>query len=243
MRVLVTTTRSWHLERTALAFSARQALAGFWMADRNRLGVPPALYRRCWPYHLAMKPFYHLAAPDIGRNMRPIGSWASGGPGCVLRLRSARCPEFQRRPRPSSASPASSSTTPDKLGALKIVDCPNSHPTTYFGFWQRECDLWCPGERVPIPRWMFARMNREIERADLVLVAVHVLQGIDGVERDPAGKGAGQPVRGRWRGFPKARDPPPSPGSSMSAPSACAKDTNTSSARSASSKSACRRRN
>ena len=35
MRVLLTTTRSWHLDRTALAFSAREALAGFWMADRN----------------------------------------------------------------------------------------------------------------------------------------------------------------------------------------------------------------
>jgi glycosyltransferase involved in cell wall biosynthesis len=34
---------------------------------------------------------------------------------------------------------------------------------------QRECDIWCPGEKAPIPRWMFARMNRELERADLVL--------------------------------------------------------------------------
>jgi glycosyltransferase involved in cell wall biosynthesis len=34
---------------------------------------------------------------------------------------------------------------------------------------QRECDIWCPGEKVPIPRWMFARMNRELERADLIL--------------------------------------------------------------------------
>ena len=52
---------------------------------------------------------------------------------------------------------------------LKVVDCPNSHPTSYYGFWQRECDLWCPGEKVPIPQWMFARMNRELERADLIL--------------------------------------------------------------------------
>ena len=58
----------------------------------------------------------------------------------------------------------------DKVGALKVVDCPNSHPLTYHGFWQRECDLWCPGERVPIPRWMFARMNRELELADLIIV-------------------------------------------------------------------------
>lgn len=58
----------------------------------------------------------------------------------------------------------------EKIGALKVVDCPNSHPTSYHGYWQRECDLWCPGEKVPIPRWMFARMNRELERADLIIV-------------------------------------------------------------------------
>jgi glycosyltransferase involved in cell wall biosynthesis len=52
---------------------------------------------------------------------------------------------------------------------LKVVDCPNSHPVSYYGFWQRECDLWCPGEKVPIPQKMFARMNRELQRADLVL--------------------------------------------------------------------------
>ncbi len=54
--------------------------------------------------------------------------------------------------------------------ALKVVDCPNSHPTTYFGYMQRECDIWCPGEKMPIPRWMFARMNQELERADMVIV-------------------------------------------------------------------------
>jgi glycosyltransferase involved in cell wall biosynthesis len=57
----------------------------------------------------------------------------------------------------------------DRTGALKIVDCPNSHPTSYYGYMQRECDLWCPGEKVPIPRWMFARMNRELEAADVVV--------------------------------------------------------------------------
>ena len=52
---------------------------------------------------------------------------------------------------------------------LKVVDCPNSHPTSYYGYWQRECDLWCPGEKVPIPQWMFARISRELRRADLIL--------------------------------------------------------------------------
>jgi glycosyltransferase involved in cell wall biosynthesis len=58
----------------------------------------------------------------------------------------------------------------EAAGALKVLDCPNSHPLTYYGFWQRECDLWCPGEKVPIPQWMFARMHQEIEMADLIIV-------------------------------------------------------------------------
>ena len=138
------------------------------MADRNRHGIPSALYRRCWPYHLVMKPFYHLT-PQIWQEYATY--WLIGFWRAWLRagLRSPRCPEFQA----GQAIVGFASELFDRaeeLGALKVVDCPNSHPTTYFGFWQRECDLWCPGEKVPIPRWMFARMNREIERADLVVV-------------------------------------------------------------------------
>src|SRR5207249_4492401 len=57
----------------------------------------------------------------------------------------------------------------DQMGALKVADCPNSHPVTLQREWQRECDAWCPGQQVPIPRWMFARMTGELERADVVL--------------------------------------------------------------------------
>jgi glycosyltransferase involved in cell wall biosynthesis len=57
----------------------------------------------------------------------------------------------------------------ERNGALKVIEVPNSHPTSAYGYMQRECDIWCPGEKVPIPRWMFARMNRELERADLIL--------------------------------------------------------------------------
>jgi len=58
----------------------------------------------------------------------------------------------------------------DRMGALKVLECPNSHPTSYYGFWQRECDIWCPDEKVVVPRTMFARMNRELGRADLIAV-------------------------------------------------------------------------
>src|SRR5262249_38761297 len=46
----------------------------------------------------------------------------------------------------------------------------NSHPMTAYGIWQRECDLWCPGEKVPVPQWLFARQHRELDRADLIIV-------------------------------------------------------------------------
>jgi glycosyltransferase involved in cell wall biosynthesis len=57
----------------------------------------------------------------------------------------------------------------ERTGALKVMDATSSHPTSSYGFWQRECDIWCPGRRPGVPRWLFARANRELERADLIL--------------------------------------------------------------------------
>ncbi len=209
MRVLLATTRSWHLDRTALAFSAREALAALWMSDRNRVGIPEALFRRCWPYHLAMKPLYHLA-PQIWDERATywfIGFWKAW---LRRRLRPGRCPEFQA----AQAIVGFGSEVfdyADRVGALKIVECPNSHPTTYFGFWQRECDLWCPGERVPIPRWMFARMNREIERADLVLVASTFCKESMALNGIPLAKVLVNPFGADGAVFQKRADPPTKP--------------------------------
>jgi glycosyltransferase involved in cell wall biosynthesis len=76
----------------------------------------------------------------------------------------------------------------DKTGALKVVDCPNSHPMTYYGSWQRECDLWCPGEKVPVPQSIFARMNRELERADVIIVQSNHCRDSMLLNGIPAGK-------------------------------------------------------
>lgn len=168
MQVLLVTTRSWHLQQTAKAFAARQSLGGLWMADKNEAGLASNQYLRCWPYHLAIKPLYH-GTPQI---------WSERATYFLLplyiqwlrrKLRSARCPKFDVA-QAIMGFASELFDEADKRGALKVVDCPNSHPTTYHGYWQRECDLWCPGERVPIPRWMFARMNRELERADMIIV-------------------------------------------------------------------------
>jgi len=163
LKVLLTTPGGWWLPHPAKAFEARGALAGLWISGKNSTGIAPEHFRRCWPFHLAMKPLYHCA-PQIWQEKLfyaclPI--WKTW-------FRSQHFPDYN-----VTQAIMGFATEPfnraEKTGALKVVDCPNSHPTTYYGYWQRECDLWCPGEKVPIPQWMFARMNRELERADLVL--------------------------------------------------------------------------
>jgi glycosyltransferase involved in cell wall biosynthesis len=152
-----------HLPNTARTFADRDALAGLWISNKNSTRLPAEKFHRCWPFHLALKPFLHCA-PQIWEEkafyaLFPI--WKRW----LLSQHFPKCDVVQ--------AIMGFATEPfdlaEKSGALKVVDCPNSHPTTYFGYWQRECDLWCPGEKVPIPHWMFARMNRELQRADLVL--------------------------------------------------------------------------
>ncbi len=162
-KILVASCGAWWLNHPAKAFEIRDSLAGLWISNKNITGIATKRFRRCWPFHLAMKPFYHLA-PQIWQEHLFYGffpiwrAWLKGQSwpevNVVQAILGFGSELFDHA---------------DKIGALKVADCPNSHPVTYYGFWQRECDVWCPGEKVPIPRWMFARMNRELDRADLIL--------------------------------------------------------------------------
>ena len=161
--VLLASPGGAHLPNTARAFAERDALAGLWISNKNSTRLSAEKYRRCWPFHLALKPFLH-GAPQIWAEKAfyaffPIWkTWflSQDFPECdvVQAIAGFATEPFDRA---------------EKTGALKVADCTNSHPTTYYGYWQRECDLWCPGEKVPVPRWFFARMKRELERADLIL--------------------------------------------------------------------------
>jgi glycosyltransferase involved in cell wall biosynthesis len=166
MKVLLATCASWHLRQTARAFQNRDALAGLWITDKNGAGIPPEKYRRGWPFQLAMKPFYHFASENISERMmyRCIGFWK-------FWARSQLAASF---PHYDAVQTIAGYGTEffdhaDRSGALKILDCANSHPVTYHGHWQRECDDFCTGEKIPIPSWFFERMSREIARADVVL--------------------------------------------------------------------------
>jgi glycosyltransferase involved in cell wall biosynthesis len=163
-RALLACCGAWALRPTAKALSQRNALAGLWISDKNSTGIPKEEYRRCWPFHLAIKPFYHFGPQTLQEKLfyafLPIWkAWLA----------------VQHPPQYNVVHAIMGYATEifdmaERCDALKVICCANSHPTSYYGSWQRECDIWCPGEKVPVPRWMFARMNRELERADLILV-------------------------------------------------------------------------
>jgi glycosyltransferase involved in cell wall biosynthesis len=173
MRLILTACGPAHLRPIAKALDDREALAGLWIPDKNTSGIPRERFRRCWPYHLAMKPFYHLAPlglkEKIALALFPI--WASW-------VRHQTPPPFD------AVFGILGHATPifdvaERSGALKILDATNSHPTSFYGFWQRECDLWCPGAKPGLPRSLFARANREIERADVILCpSTYVLESM-----------------------------------------------------------------
>jgi glycosyltransferase involved in cell wall biosynthesis len=163
MQVLIVTCGAAHLPQIARACQNRGALAGLWISYKNRNGIAPEKFRRSWLFHLATKPFYYLPSAGAREKMHhlmfPFWRWWMNW----------------QTPPPFDAVHAllGYGTEPfdlaDRTGALKVIDASSSHPTSSYGFWQRECDLWCPGTRPGVPRWLFARANRDIERADVVL--------------------------------------------------------------------------
>jgi glycosyltransferase involved in cell wall biosynthesis len=163
MQFILTACGAAHLRPIARGLQDRGALAGLWICDKNNTGIAPEKYRRCWPYHLMMKPFYHLAplGPTEKMSLLLFGVWASW-------IRHQKAPPFDVA-YAIMGHGTELFDIAERTGALKVIDATSSHPTSYYGFWQRECDLWSPGSRVGIPRWLFARCNRELERADLIL--------------------------------------------------------------------------
>lgn len=152
-----------HLRPVARALQDRDALAGLWICDKNSTGVSPGKFRRCWPYHLAMKPFYHLTSIGF-REQMAIRCW----PIWAAWVKRQTPPAFDVA-YACMGQGAELFEIAERTGALKIVDASSSHPTSFYGFWQRECDLWNPGSRVALPRWLFTLCNQDLERADLIL--------------------------------------------------------------------------
>jgi glycosyltransferase involved in cell wall biosynthesis len=164
IKVFLATNGAWYLPNTAAAFFQRETLSTIWTSELNRGRIPTGFYKTCWatllPSYLAGK----IRLPQILKEKLFYALF----PVWKYWFQSQKTPEYNVI-HGIMGFCTELFDHADRTGALKVVDCPNSHPTTYYGYWQRECDLWCHGERVPIPQWMFARMNRELERADVVL--------------------------------------------------------------------------
>lgn len=164
LKILLTAIGAMHARQIARPLQERDALAGLWISDKNTTGIAPDKYRRCWPYHLAMKPFYHLAPLGFREQMslRCVPLWSAW-------VKRQKPPAFDVAYGCGGGQGTELFDLADQTGALKVLDSSSSHPTSAFGFWQRECDIWNPGALVGTPRWMFARWNRELERADVIL--------------------------------------------------------------------------
>ena len=153
----------------------------FWISEKNSTGIPGEAYRRCWPFHLAMKPFYHLA-PQIWTERAfyaffPIWRWwlkRQFWPDCnvvqaIIRL-------WYRAVRLGGQT----------WGA---EGCGLSEQPPDYLLWisQREYDIWCPGEKVPIP--MDVRSNEpRVGKGGFNYCAIEVLQRNHAVERHFGGK-------------------------------------------------------
>ena len=166
-QILLATAGSWHLPHTARAYHAAGSLAEIWTSDRIKAPELAGKWRRCKSFHAAMTPFYRFAPQIVVEK-----AFYAALPVWKHWIRRQRIPADCDAVQGIMGYCTELFDLAESTGKrhLKIVDCANSHPVTYLGFWQRECDLWCPGERVPIPGFMFSRMNRELERADLIVV-------------------------------------------------------------------------
>src|SRR2546426_799088 len=163
MQFLLATYGVAHLPQIAAGLQQHNALAGLWMSAKNRNGIAPQKFRRAWIYHLALKPFYHLTSAGTVEKAGQIFF-----PLWQLWIRRQKPPPFDVA-YGITGNATELFAIAERVGAFKLIDATSSHPASAYGFWQRECDLWCPGAKPGVARWIFARTNRELEQADLIL--------------------------------------------------------------------------
>ncbi len=162
-KCLVVSAGSWHLAHTAKGLHAHNGLAELWTSDRNKVGLPDSFFRQAKPFFWLTKPMYLLASAYWNEWWFWRMTWLWGA-----WVRRQRFPEFNVA-HARMGYGLEVFDVADRVGALKVVDYCNSHPSSQQGYWQRECDLWASGSEPIMPRAIFRRMNQEIHRADLHL--------------------------------------------------------------------------
>ena len=165
-KLLIGAMNQWYLGNTAREFEKIGALTGYWVSNSQKSGVSAKKYKRIWDYHLAQKLFYSLPFKHLEENMRWINLPFYDG-----WIRRQKLPDGTNVVQGPMGSCEALFDLADRSGRriLKVFDAPNSHPITLHGYWQRECDLFSPGYKVPMSLAVRKRIETELERADLVL--------------------------------------------------------------------------
>jgi glycosyltransferase involved in cell wall biosynthesis len=184
-KLLITGMTHWYLNHTAREAEKLDCLGGYWMGSACPQGVSRKFHRRIWPYHLAQKAFYHLPFVDLEERMRwhnlPFyDAW-------IARQTLPKGVNVVQGPMGSCEALFNMAYRSGR-SVLKVFDAPNSHPTTQFGYWQRECDLYARGYKLPVVQWVRSRINREIEMADVVLCPSFFVRDTMILNGVPAGK-------------------------------------------------------
>lgn len=206
LQVLVVTCGSWYLRETARAYQERGALAGLWISDKNSTGVDRALYRRCWPFHLAMKPFYHLCPGAsweryFWRTCYPL--WQ----GWVRRQRYPDCAVVHA----SQAFATEPFDWAERHGALKVFDAANSYGVSSYALYRREWLRWNPGRPFPGYEEVQLRSAYDAQRADLVLCPSPFVRDSMVQAGIPAARCIIEPFGVDLRVFQPRRSPPARP--------------------------------
>jgi glycosyltransferase involved in cell wall biosynthesis len=169
MKVLLASCGAIYQQNACLELYKRDSLFQCWFSEKLQHESLRSFYHRCWPYHIAVKWLYHIGTIGQKDNLLPR----------FLPIWDAWCRKQGERVNVKDIDIVFSimgyGTGPfdvaDHLGALKVVDASSSHPTSFYGFWQRECDIWNPKTNVTLPRSLFRRCNQELNRADFILCA------------------------------------------------------------------------
>lgn len=165
MKILISGMSSWHMNKTASALEKLDALESMWTGNKNQ-GLPSGKYKRIWPYHLAMKPFYHFSSANLEEKMRWRFLWLYDA--WIKRQVLPKGVNIVQCPM-GSCTPVFDLAENSGRRILKVFEAMNGHPTTQRGYWQREADIHYPGFVIPVGEKTWGRMNREIYRADYVL--------------------------------------------------------------------------
>lgn len=177
-KVLISGMGLWHLGHTARELEKLGSLVGVWCGSRNNSSAISEYYRLIWPYFAAQRPFgllsYRIALKSCDfhpfSNIEEAMRWHNLIFYDFWIRRQNLPPEVNVIQGPmGSCEPMFELAIKSRRNILKVFDATNSHPTTFLGYWQRECDIYSPGYRIPMSQSARSRVNRELEMADMIL--------------------------------------------------------------------------